>query len=34
MKNINEQLKLIKQGTAEIIQEAELLEKLKTKRNS
>ena len=32
MKNINEQLKLIKQGTAEIIQEAELLEKLKTKK--
>ena len=32
MKNINEQLKLIKQGTAEIIQEAELIEKLKTKK--
>jgi len=32
MKNINEQLKLIKQGTAEIIQEAELLEKLKTNK--
>ena len=32
MKNINEQLKVIKQGTAEIIQEAELLEKLKTKK--
>ena len=32
MKNINEQLKVIKQGTAEIIQEAELIEKLKTKK--
>ena len=32
MKNINEQLKLIKQGAAEIIQEAELIEKLKTKK--
>ena len=32
MKNINEQLKVIKQGTAEIIQEAELIEKLKIKK--
>jgi tyrosyl-tRNA synthetase len=32
MKNINEQLKVIKQGTAEIIQEAELVEKLKSKK--
>ena len=32
MKNINEQLKVIKQGTAEIIQEAELIEKLKSKK--
>jgi tyrosyl-tRNA synthetase len=32
MKNINEQLKVIKQGTAEIIQEAELIKKLKTKK--
>jgi len=32
MKNINEQLKVIKQGAAEIIQEAELIEKLKTKK--
>ncbi len=33
MKNIEDQLKLIKQGTAEIIQEAELIEKLKSKKN-
>ena len=32
MKNINEQLKVITQGTAEIIQEAELVEKLKLKK--
>jgi tyrosyl-tRNA synthetase len=32
MKNINEQLKVIKQGTAEIIQESELVEKLKSKK--
>ena len=32
MKKITEQLIVIKQGTAEIIQEAELLEKLKTKK--
>tara|TARA_B100001063_G_C16773346_1_gene563205 strand:+ start:3599 stop:4807 length:1209 start_codon:yes stop_codon:yes gene_type:complete len=32
MKNINEQLKIIKQGTAEVIQEAELIEKLKSKK--
>jgi tyrosyl-tRNA synthetase len=32
MKNITEQLKVIKQGTAEIIQEAELIEKLKSKK--
>ena len=34
MKNIDEQLKIIKQGTAEIIQEADLLEKLKSKKNN
>ena len=32
MKNINDQLKVIKQGTAEIIQESELVEKLKSKK--
>ena len=32
MKNIKDQLKLIKQGTAEIISEAELVEKLKSKK--
>ena len=32
MKNIDDQLKVIKQGTAEIIQEAELIEKLKSKK--
>ena len=32
MKNIDSQLKVIKQGTAEIIQEAELVEKLKSGR--
>ena len=32
MKNIKEQLKVIKQGIAEIIQEAELVEKLKSKK--
>ena len=32
MKNIKDQLKVIKQGAAEIISEAELVEKLKTKR--
>ena len=33
MKNIDEQLNIIKQGTAEIIQEADLIEKLKSKKN-
>ena len=32
MKNIDEQLKIIKQGTAEIIQEADLIDKLKSKK--
>tara|TARA_Y100000768_G_C23916655_1_gene652695 strand:+ start:21 stop:1229 length:1209 start_codon:yes stop_codon:yes gene_type:complete len=32
MKNIEDQLRLIKQGTAEIISEAELVEKLKSKK--
>ena len=32
MKNIDNQLEIIKQGTAEIIQEAELVEKLKSKK--
>ena len=32
MKNIDTQLKIIRQGTAEIIQEAELVEKLKLKK--
>ena len=32
MKNIDEQLKIIKQGTVEIIQEADLIEKLKSKK--
>ena len=32
MKNIDSQLKIIRQGTAEIIQEAELVEKLKLKK--
>ena len=32
MKNIDTQLKIIKQGTAEIIQESELVEKLKSKK--
>ena len=32
MKNIEDQLKIIKQGTAEIISEGELVEKLKTKK--
>ena len=32
MKNIESQLKIIKHGTAEIIQEAELIEKLKSKK--
>ncbi len=34
MKNIEDQLKLIKQGTAEIISEAELAGKLKSKNSS
>ena len=34
MKNIDEQLKIIKQGTAEIIQEADLIEKLKSKKKA
>ena len=32
MKNIDTQLKIIKQGAAEIIQESELVEKLKSKK--
>ena len=32
MKNIDSQIKIIKQGAAEIIQEAELVEKLKSKK--
>lgn len=32
MKNIDDQIKIIKQGTAEIIQEADLIEKLKSKK--
>ena len=32
MKNIDSQLEIIKQGAAEIIQEAELVEKLKSKK--
>lgn len=32
MKNIDDQIKIIKQGTAEIIQEADLIDKLKSKK--
>ena len=32
MKNIDDQIKIIKQGTAEVIQEADLIEKLKSKK--
>ena len=32
MKNIDSQLEIIKQGTSEIIQESELVEKLKSKK--
>ena len=34
MKDIESQLKIIKHGTAEIIQEAELIEKLKSKKET